>query len=68
MIMLNTQFVEHGDKALIEAFVGADALRERHVDDFIVTIAHHDITLTLKKCSFIDVKELAGIKDEEPEP
>ena len=22
----------------------------------------------LKKCSFIDVKDLAGIKDEEPEP
>jgi hypothetical protein len=60
MIMLNTQFVEHGDKALIEAFVGADALRERHVDDFIVTIAHHDITLTLKKCPYSADTSAAG--------
>ena len=46
-LLLNTQFVEHGDQALVEALVGTDALGEGHVDDFVVAVAHHHVALSL---------------------
>ena len=45
---LNAQFIQHGDKALVEALVSTDTLRERYVDNFVHAIAYHHIALSLQ--------------------
>ena len=44
---LDTQFVEHGDEALVKALVSANTLGKGYIDDVVIAIAHHDIALAL---------------------
>ena len=43
----DTQLVKHVDETLVKPLVGADALGEGHIDDVVVAISHHDVTLSL---------------------
>ena len=46
-LLLDAQFVENGNEALVETLISTDTFREGNVDDIVVTDTNHDVALTL---------------------
>ena len=46
-IILDTQFVEHLNQALVKTLVRTDTLREGNIYHFVIADTYHDVALSL---------------------